>query len=82
VLERDEHGNEWWEIRIEELPDFFVAARTRDEAIAEAAPALAAFLESYLGRGELPPLPEVFGNRGEVPEGYEVRLRDLDPQPA
>jgi hypothetical protein len=37
-LERDEHGNEWYELRIAELPEFFVAAPTAEAARVEAAP--------------------------------------------
>lgn len=55
--QRDAHGNEWFEIRIVELPDFYVAAPTADQVIAEAGPALEAFLDSYLQEGEQPPLP-------------------------
>lgn len=75
--ERDEAGNEWWELRIEELPDFFVAAETHEGVIAEASAALTAFLESYVGAGETPPLPAVFGDAREVPEEYGARLREL-----
>jgi predicted RNase H-like HicB family nuclease len=42
---------------VEELPDFFVAASTYDEVIAELRPALRAFLQSYAERGEPVPLP-------------------------
>src|SRR5437016_4619629 len=31
--ERDEHGNTWWELRIRELPDFLVAAESRDQVV-------------------------------------------------
>lgn len=50
-------GSVHWELTIEELPDFFVAATTYDEVIAELRAALRAFLQSYLERGETPPLP-------------------------
>lgn len=53
-----EEGEEHWEIRIRELPEFFVAGATRDEALNELRPALRAFLESYVDRGETPPVPE------------------------
>jgi hypothetical protein len=74
--ERDEHGNEWWEVRIEELPEFFVAMPTSQAAIAEVGPALTAFLDSYLSQGETPPLPDVFGDQTDVPEEYGARLRN------
>lgn len=42
-----------------ELPQFFVAAPTKDEVIAEYGEALTAFLESYTEHGEEPPaLPD------------------------
>jgi len=50
-------GSLHWELTIEELPDFFVAATTYDEVIAELRPGLRAFLQSYLERGQTPPLP-------------------------
>jgi predicted RNase H-like HicB family nuclease len=74
VHESDSSGNEWWEIRVRELPDFFVAAPTRKAAIAEVGTALEAFLESYAAHGELPPLPAVFGDRRDVAEEYGARL--------
>jgi hypothetical protein len=57
TLERDDQGNEWWELRVGELPDFFVAATSAEEARMEAAPALEAFLQSYLNAGDRPRLP-------------------------
>lgn len=56
--QRDVHGNEWFEIRIAELPEFFVAATTAEQAIADAGPALEAFIDSFLQANELPPLPD------------------------
>ena len=47
----------YFEIRIRELPDFFVAGATREEALAQSGPALRAFLQSYVDNGEIPPLP-------------------------
>jgi predicted RNase H-like HicB family nuclease len=52
-----EAGSSHFEIRIGELPDFFVAGVTREEALASAGPALRAFLQSYVDHGEEPPLP-------------------------
>lgn len=46
-----------FELRIAELPDFFVAGRSREEVLAASQPALKAFLQSYLDHGEEPPLP-------------------------
>jgi predicted RNase H-like HicB family nuclease len=54
----DEFGNKHFELRISELPDFFVAASTESEALYELKPALLAFLESYVAEGETPPLPK------------------------
>jgi predicted RNase H-like HicB family nuclease len=49
---------DYYELRIEELPDFFLAGTTLDELYSELRPALRAFFESYTERGEpLPPLP-------------------------
>lgn len=53
----DEHGNQWWEIRVAELPEFFVAGETRDEAMTDYPDALTAFLGSYEAEGRLPPIP-------------------------
>jgi predicted RNase H-like HicB family nuclease len=46
-----------FELRITELPDFFVAGATKEETLREAVPALVAFLESYVQGGQQPPLP-------------------------
>jgi predicted RNase H-like HicB family nuclease len=54
----DEHGNKHWEIRVAELPDFFVAGETIDEARDEYMPALRAFLEAVLGEGDAIQLPQ------------------------
>ena len=77
----DEHENEWWELRIAELPEFFVAASTHEEVIAEASVALQAFLESYLSRGESPPLPDLpklaaSEFNGEMEDALEPYARD------
>jgi hypothetical protein len=67
----------YWELRIRELPDFFVAAAGRDEVVEEAPRALAAFLQSYLDHGQVPPLPNpgrgqwVYALNG-APVGAEV----------
>ena len=47
-----------FELRVAELPDFLVAGETREEVLQEAAPALRAFLLSFVEREETPPLPE------------------------
>ena len=46
-----------YEMRIEELPDFFVAGQSAEEVLDEAKPALETFLTSYLERNETPPMP-------------------------
>lgn len=74
-LQRDEHGNQWWEIRVDELPEFMVAAETADEAIRDYLPALKAFLASYTERGETPPLPKI------ILETWVVTAIDLRPRP-
>ncbi len=55
---REPNEDPHFEIRVAELPEFFAAGRTREEALAAAGPALAAFLKSYVEAGEEPPLPE------------------------
>lgn len=52
-----DEGEEHWELRIEELPDFFVAGRSHEEVLNDTPDALRTFLESYLLRGETPPTP-------------------------
>lgn len=53
-----EPGEEpYFELRIRELPEFFVAGQTREEVLAAAGPALQAFLESFTEAGTRPPLP-------------------------
>jgi predicted RNase H-like HicB family nuclease len=42
---------------IDELPGFFVAAASPDELYEEMAPALEAYLQSFVDRDEEPPLP-------------------------
>jgi len=55
---RTEEGDHL-ELRIAELPDFFLAAETLPQLMEELKPALRAFLTSYLERGEDPPLPSL-----------------------
>jgi hypothetical protein len=52
----DGQGNRHFEIRVKELPDFFVAGATESEVLYDFKPALLAFLESYTGE-PLPTLP-------------------------
>src|SRR5262245_25595879 len=59
-----ESGETFFEYRIRELPDFFVAGETPEEADRERIPALRAFLESYVDNGEMPPLPAVVAAAG------------------
>lgn len=47
----------YWELRIDELPDFCVFGGTRDEVARELISALRAFLESYDEHGDTVPLP-------------------------
>jgi hypothetical protein len=54
---RDEHGNLWSELRIEELADFFVAGETREAVLAQAPDALEAFLAAFEGDASWPLLP-------------------------
>jgi predicted RNase H-like HicB family nuclease len=53
-----EEGSTHWEIKIQELPDFFVAATSRDEVLREYHGALQAYLQSYTDRQQVPPLPK------------------------
>src|SRR5690349_20134700 len=46
-----------FELRVRELPEFFVAGRTREEVLVASGPALYAFLLSYVDHQEVPPLP-------------------------
>lgn len=57
----DQDGTAHYEMRIAELPDFFVACRTRDEVFAELLPALEAYLHSFIDRGETVPRPVASG---------------------
>lgn len=50
------HGDHF-ELRVKELPDFFLAAETIEEVYGELRGALGAFLATYVIRGE--PLPTV-----------------------
>jgi predicted RNase H-like HicB family nuclease len=54
----DGEGNRHYEIRVSELPDFFVAGRTESEVLYAFKKALLAFLESYINEGEVPPHPK------------------------
>lgn len=56
----EEDGQAHLEMRIDDLPEFFVAGATEEEVRAEAEPALRAYLASYLENGEVPPLPRNF----------------------
>ena len=53
----EEGGAGHWEMLVEELPDFFVAAESKEQVADEYLPALQAFLESYVDAGETPALP-------------------------
>jgi len=54
----DDDESVYWEMRISELPDFFVAGDTHDEVLDELKPALRSFLQSFLDNDEIPSLPE------------------------
>lgn len=53
-----EDGDTHWEMRVQELPEFFVAAETENEVRREAGLALRAYLESFLDNSQVPPLPQ------------------------
>lgn len=58
ALVQEEGEEPYYELRVAELPDFFVAGRSADEVRTEASPALRAFLKSYVDVGETPPLAQ------------------------
>jgi hypothetical protein len=66
----DGQGNRHFEIRIRELPDFFVAGATESEVLYDFRPALLAFLESYAGE----PLPD-------LPTGQPARYSFVPARP-
>lgn len=80
----DDHGLTHCELRISELPGFFVAGETREDVMRELRPALTAFLRSYLDYGEEPPMPLregwLFGPFGPtkptLPEAPKIRVND------
>lgn len=76
----DEAG-EHYEMRIAELPDFFLAAKTREELFTELLPALGAYLHSFVDRGETVPSPAASGTwRFIVPQRAEpVSASDYVP---
>jgi predicted RNase H-like HicB family nuclease len=61
ALVQDEGEAPYYELRVAELPDFFVIGQTAEEARAESSPALRAFLSSYVEVGEEPTLPKRAG---------------------
>lgn len=63
-----------FEIRIRELPEYFAAGATREEAMVAAVPALRAFLQSYLDNGEQPPMP------ADARPAWVVRKMTMPPQ--
>lgn len=73
-----------FEIRIEELPDFFVADRTAKGAEDELQDALRAFLSSYVERDALPPLPQpkwqIAVVSWQVPGGRSYQHYESTPQ--
>ncbi len=46
-----------YELRVVELPDFFLAGETHEEVLNDLRPALETFLASYVEHGEDPPIP-------------------------
>jgi len=76
---RKEDDAEYWELRIAELRDFFVAGETRDEVVWEALPALRGFLDSYLSNGELPPLPQPTSWRLYIVDREQAGTRSRGP---
>lgn len=64
-------GEEYFELRIRELPDFLVVGRTRAEVLSEALPALRIFLDSYAGGTAPVPTPARPANT------WVVRIHDF-----
>ena len=74
--ESDNDGNLWWQLTIADLPDFLVAAETRQAVLADAAEALERFLESFVGTAEWPPLPGGVILNGADPVKAAVRAAE------
>lgn len=64
-------GDSWWELRITELPDFFIAGENRVEVLQELRPALRAFLSACLASGD--PVPNPGGRWSVFPKYALVR---------
>ena len=76
-----EDGQTHWELTVRELPDFFVAGRSREEVLVEALPALTAFLGSYLENNETPPLPTALNSwRVMIVDEADVVLATTTPR--
>jgi len=52
-----EDGDTHFEVRVTELPEFYAAGATKQEAIENAIPSLRAYLLSFLENDDMPPLP-------------------------
>lgn len=57
----EQDGSEHYEMRIGELPDFFLAGTSEKEVLDELLPALRAYLQSHIARGETVPSPAAMG---------------------
>lgn len=68
----------FFELRITELPDFFLAGVSVEAVLNELPAALEAFLQSYLDAGEDPPLP---ADRQQWILGRPPRSRAATPAP-
>lgn len=78
----EEDDQVWFELRIEELPDFYLAAATAEEIYHELGPALVSFIVSYLEHGDPLPKPPVrwlFGWNDL--EGKSVKTPSPTPAP-
>lgn len=58
---KNQDGSEHYEMRIAELADFFLAAESKDGVLDQLVPALKAYLQSYIERGETVPSPAAVG---------------------
>jgi len=62
-------GQQHWEMRVAELPGFFVAGETGDDVRREAIEALRAYLESFLESGDQLPFTSAWSNDLQAREG-------------
>ena len=80
-IKKEVDGRVWFELRIAELPDFFLASESAAELFREVRPALVTFVLSYLEHNEQLPHPPVrwlFGSQDSV----NAPVKSAAPVPA